>query len=394
MPAVARRIEWAERRLPDATGSRAILWVTFADDGEAAASDGEVSGAAAQVAWTMRALLPWLRVERMRLGPSQPPPLDEEFCAIECAAAVILESPATSAWELNTETGERLRAHPLVQLLKRLHLMEGLPLLATDGACALLCGRHSLSAFEVHALAAPHDVRAACCAAPPPVREVVATRYEAPPERDKPGHGFHDVLVDRWKKVDTLGRAPPLRLPEEQPDAPGWAALLQRCARCRQTRFAYNLVGLLPGGVLCVVRGRVNACAHRCVPLGRRQADLAQSVGRELAQLRLEWACFEQRLREATRAHGAEGTKMEQLVPHRRHWLCVLSAAELRRWIFSGGRSFFDNSGLDVEERMLASDARLERLCRDQLTLAERQREVAEGFPGVVPHETTRNVAD
>ena len=43
---------------------------------------------------------------------------------------------------------------------------------------------------------------------------------------------------------------------------------------------------------------------------------------------------------------------------------------ELRRWVLTSGRSFFEGNGLHVEERLLASEARVRRLCEMQAELA------------------------
>ena len=107
-------------------------------------------------------------MHRLRFAVSQPPPLDEEILAIERAVVVVLECPRRTK-PLNgalhddpTGALASRRAMPVVALLRRLYAMEGLPLVATDDACAILCGgRRGLTSVTIRTMWEKNAVEAA-----------------------------------------------------------------------------------------------------------------------------------------------------------------------------------------------------------------------------------------
>ena len=57
----------------------------------------------------------------------------------------------------------------------------------------------------------------------------------------------------------------------------------------------------------------------------------------------------------------------------------VLRDHEVRHWLDTGGRSFFEETN-DIEKRMLKEDAKLEELCRRQLEIQQRRDEARDAF--------------
>ena len=73
---------------------------------------------------------------------------------------------------------------------------------------------------------------------------------------------------------------------------------------------------------------------------------------------------------------------MARHIDARRSWLFVLSGFELQRYFLSEGRSFFEGNGLQQEGRLLREEARVERLCAQQLELASGWAEARERWAG------------
>jgi hypothetical protein len=395
LPAIQRRHAWLEaQRWPgtEADSYRRVVWLTFGEggggegggEGGGGGGDGSCGGngddsdgaaEAAEVVRLLTALAPTLVVERLRLSPSQPPPLDDEVGLLEAAAAVVVDFRRCNDGAQDIAAA---RSHIAIVQLRRWHALRGLPLVATGDAGQLLCGgRTGVASLEVRAMRSAVDVEEARRPPPPPICDVEPhARYEAPPDsQDHGGHGFHDAIVCRWRKVDILARAPPLRFPDARPAAPGWSSLLRVCASGRSPCMA-----LLPGAVLVVSNGAPLARhCHECIPLQPTYAAKALAVDGELRRLEAEWVAFERRLAN-TMAEYADGGRMRQFVDGRRHWLFELTVPELRRWVLTSGRSFFEGNGLHVEERLLASEARVRRLCEMQAELASLRAELRMGM--------------
>ena len=440
MPAIQRRHAWlVGRRWPgvDVKQSRRVLWLRFGDGSEGGEGGDDAGGCASEAASLITCLSPGLHVERLTLSPSQPPMLDEDAMAIEMAVAVVLDyrracsdgkvtgagagstdGHSATAGSVNGKPGSfyppeddddaaaaaisSLCAHPAIRLLKRAHVLGGLPLVAVHDACALVCGgRSGLCRLEARSLWDTVDVDAALRPPPKPIAHFSDAKYEAPPDKEVGGHGFHEAIVQRWRKVDVLARGPPLELGEPRAEALEWQALLRLCAGGASNgkpppgggggggvgSVGVDCVALLPGAVLSILKGRPlqrHNNAYACIPLERRQASLALSVERDISRLRAEWKAFDDRMYEA-QAEQSNGKDMSQYIAGRRHWLFALNHIELRRWYMTGGRSFFDGNGLEVEQRLLANEARYKRLVEQQKDLIRLHAAVGAAF--VAPKE-------
>ena len=394
MPACQRRYEWLEARRRAGVcehESRILVWLTFDTSGDAPTSGAvaatetvaeaaEAAEASAVAVAAMEAeakeavsvltgLSPGLTTCRICLGVKQPSPLDEEWVAIERAAVVILACTLGSDWGGGDDASlVTTRAHPALACLRRVHALAGVPIVGVGDACALLCGgRGGLCSVEVRALRSAAAITAATRPPLPPIRDVAQRRYEAPPEGQQGGHGFHDAIIQRWRKVDELSRRDRPTLPDVTPPSE-WTALRRMCASLREdsTRGDVDSIGLLPGAALAVSRGRIltgaSGVQEGCVPLTRHEASLASAVEYELRRLRLDWQSFEQRLGNVKSDLADGGQRMVQFEGSRVNVLYVMDRWELQRYYTSQGRSLFEGNGLQQEDRLLREEKRIEKL--------------------------------
>ena len=254
------------------------------------------------------------------------------------------------------------QGHPALRLLREEHVIRGLPLVATEDACALLgsgaCGARLLP-WRVRGMRGEENAIAATAAPPPPPADYEPpTSTYAPPKAYEAGANVFD-LSKIISPAAYHGVAPP---PPEPPRE--LAHVHAVCLRARKGARGIQAIGLPEDDVLIVsCGGRFEVPPDRCALLERRQVGLLRRIRATMQETYDEHAEFEANLARLRREHPA----VDQYVDKRRSMLSVFTPKELKRWFESSG---YNSPELrKTDERHAARRTRAEGLARLQYHL-------------------------
>lgn len=205
-------------------------------------------------------------------------------------APTVVDCSGRSAATLEqTETELRkMRRHPALELILHEHTLRGLPLVASDDACALLgVGKGGIGVvpYKIRSLRGAESALAAVekLPCPPPDYEPAPEGYK-PPTAYEPGECVLDLDAILKPKEYQVPERPPLPLPTEL------SHLYKLCKRSSASQSEIDAVGLTEDSLLCISGGggRFDAPPKRCAMLSRRRVILELLVRAAMTQMHRE----------------------------------------------------------------------------------------------------------
>ena len=299
-----------------------------------------------------------------------------------------------SALELNgVEAAVRgWKRHAMLSLLRREHTLRGLPIVATEDACALLgsdTGYMQLLAWRVRAMRGEASVLAAKSPPPPPPAGFelpdLSSAY-APPKAYEAGGNIFDFSKILDQGVYTRQRPPPAEPPTELRHVQNLCMRASKGGKHggkhggnrdgnrgdqRGGRGGMQAIGLAEDEVLTVsCGGRFETAPERSALLESRLIALTRRIRNSMNEAYEETAGFEVRLSKLR----VEFSAMNQYVDKRLPTLCLYTEKELRKWFQSSG---YDSPNLNkTDELKKARRLRDESLARLQLYAQRRHYEL------------------
>ena len=258
------------------------------------------------------------------------------------------------------------KQHPMLSVLRTEHALRGLPMVATEDACALLgagVGGVRLFPWRVRPLRGESNAIAATQPPPPPPADyspVTAAGTYQPPKAYEAGANLFDFskILNPTKYEGAC--APP------KPPPPELRHAMDVCTRTRpkgggKGTFSIGVIGLPEDEMLVVAcGGRFELPPERCALLERRYVRLLDRVRDIMSEIYQEHLLFKTRVA----ALNVEYPGMSQHMDKRLFNLSVYTERELRTWFSSGGYTT-PNLG-KTDERQIARNTRTEELHRLQ----------------------------